>query len=74
MKFTDVEINKQLFDFTLDESHPMVALSLAQMTEAELLGILVRAMTTAGLHYGNLEEMNKGGSWCIATKAESVTA
>ena len=74
MKFTDVEINNQLFDFTLDETHPLVVNALSMMTEAELRETLVRAMTSGGLHYGNLEEMNKGGTWCIATKAESVTA
>lgn len=72
LKYTDVEINNQLFDFTLDETHPMIVRALSYMTEEQLRETLVRSMTNGGLHYDNLEEMNAGGSWCIATKAASV--
>lgn len=74
MNFVDVEINQQFFDFYINENHPVVAKALGYMTEAELRSTLVNAMIAGGLHYGNLEEMNAGGSWCIASKAASVDA
>lgn len=72
MNFTDVEINGQLFDFYLNEESRVISGALEYMSEEQLLDTLVRAMHTGGLTYENLEEMNAGGSWCIASKAASV--
>ena len=74
MKFVDVEINNQLFDFTLDETHPLIVNALTYMDDLELRNVLIRAMEIGGLTYENLDEMNENGTWCIAYKAESVMA
>ena len=74
MKFVDVEINNQLFDFTLDETHPLIVNAFTYMDDLELRNVLIRAMEMGGLTYDNIDEMNEGGTWCIAYKAESVTA
>ena len=74
MKFTDVAINNQLFDFVIDDTHPVMRNALGYMTEDEVRTVLINAMHIGGLTYENLDEMNEGGTWCIAYKAESVTA
>lgn len=73
MLFTNVEINEQLFDFVINENHPLVRNALSFMTEEQLRETLVRAMHNGGLTYDNLEEMNEGGTWCVASKAASVS-
>lgn len=74
MKFVDVEINNQLFDFTLDETHPLIVNAFTYMDDLELRNVLIRAMEIGGLTYENLDEMNENGTWCIAYKAASVMA
>lgn len=69
MKFQMVH-EGNTYDIFLDTDHPRMGAVLRQYPESVLKDMLANSFYGLGLNPNTVDEINKGGTWCVVSLAQ----
>ena len=69
MKFQMVH-EGNTYDIFLDTDHPQLGHIIRQYSESDLKDLLANSFYALGLNPNTVDEINKGGTWCIVSLAQ----